>query len=65
MVRPVEGFECQSRGRVCPVERYRVNILVIFLSHIFSINKQKIIDVREKIPNKIFYIQLPTTFLYA
>ena len=41
MVRPVEGFECQSRGRVCPVERYRVNILVIFLSHIFSIEETK------------------------
>ena len=21
-VSPVEDFECQSRGRVCPVERY-------------------------------------------
>ena len=40
LVRPVEGFECQSRGRVCPVECYRVNILVTFLSHIFSIIEQ-------------------------
>ena len=24
-VSPVEDFECQSRGRVCPVERYHTS----------------------------------------